>query len=189
MKNFLHQKGDNEAAMQAVKDARAISPKDVSLILTEADLYNKIGDEERFATLMEEAIAQDPNNAILYYNLGVVNGNKGNRDTAISYYKKAIELDPDYEVSYLNLASVILEGESDIVEEMNSLGTSASENRKYDNLKQQREGLFLEAIPFLEKLVSINPKNLDAMTTLKNIYGTIGDSANFKKYRNMIDNL
>ena len=183
------QKGDNEAAMQAVKDARAMSPKDVGLILTEADLYNKIGDEARFAMLMEEAIAQDPNNAVLYYNLGVVNGNKGNREASISYYKKAIELDPSYEATYLNLASVILEGEADIVEEMNALGNSASENRKYDALKQKREGLFLEAVPYLEKLVSLNPKNADALTTLKNIFGTIGDTANFKKYRDMLNDL
>lgn len=182
-------KGDNEAAMQAVKDARSMSPKDVGLILTEADLYNKIGDEARFASLMEEAIAQDPNNAILYYNLGVVNGNKGNREASISYYKKAIEMDPNYEATYLNLASVILEGEAEIVEEMNTLGTSASDNRKYDALKQEREGLFLEAVPYLETLVSINPNNADALTTLKNIFGTIGDTANFKKYRDMLDSL
>ena len=183
------QKGDNEAAMQAVKDARSMSPKDVGLILTEADLYNKIGDEARFASLMEEAIAQDPNNAVLYYNLGVVNGNKGNREASISYYKKAIELDPNYEATYLNLASVILEGEAEIVEEMNTLGTSASDNRKYDALKQKREGLFLEAVPYLETLITINPNNADALTTLKNIFGTIGDTANFKKYRDMLDSL
>ena len=183
------QKGDNEAAMQAVKDARSISPKDVGLILTEADLYNKIGDEVRFASLMQEAIAQDPNNAVLYYNLGVVNSNKGNRETSISYYKKAIELDPNYEATYLNLASVILEGEAEIVEQMNALGNSASENRKYDVLKQKREGLFLEAVPYLETLVSINPKNADALTTLKNIFGTIGDTTNFKKYRDLLDSL
>jgi hypothetical protein len=41
----------------------------------------------------------------------------------------------------------------------------------------------------LETLVSINPKNTDALTTLKNIFGTIGDTANFKKYRDILDNL
>ena len=183
------QKGDNEAAMQAIKDARSMSPKDVGLILTEADLYNQIGDEARFASLMEEAIAQDPNNAVLYYNLGVVNGNKGNREASISYYKKAIELDPTYEATYLNLASVILDGEADIVEEMNALGNSAAENRKYDALKQKRKSLFIEAVPYLETLVSINPNNADAIITLKNIFGTIGDTANFKKYRDMLESL
>ena len=181
--------GDNDAAMASIKDARKISPKDVGLILTEADLYIKLGDEKRFSTLMQEAIAQDPTNALLYYNLGVVNGNEGNRDKAIDYYQKAIELDPSYEATYLNLASVILEGEAAIVEQMNSLGTSASDNRKYDALKSQREGLFLEAVPYLEQLVKINPNSVEALTTLKNIFGTIGDTANFKKYRDMLEAL
>lgn len=182
-------KGDNAAAMAAVKDARKLSPKDVGLILTEADLYIKLGDESRFGILMQEAIAQDPNNAILYYNLGVVNGNQGNREQALEYYKKAIDLDPNYEPTYLNLASIILEGEADIVEQMNSLGTSAADNRKYDALKSKREQLFLEAVPILEKLVTINSNNVEALTTLKNIFGTIGDTANFKKYRDMLESL
>ncbi|NCG05143.1 MAG: tetratricopeptide repeat protein [Bacteroidetes bacterium] len=181
--------GDNDAAMASVKDARKLSPKDVGLILTEADLYIKLGDEARFGALMQEAIAQDPTNAMLYYNLGVVNGNEGKRDKAIEYYKKAIELDPTYEASYLNLSSVILEGESSIVEEMNGLGTSAADNRKYDVLKAKREALFLEAAPYLEQLVKISPNNADALTTLKNIFGTIGDTANFKKYRDMLEAL
>ena len=181
--------GDNDAAMASVKDARKLSPKDVGLILTEADLYIKLGDEVRFGALMQEAIAQDPTNAMLYYNLGVVNGNEGKRDKAIEYYKKAIELDPTYEASYLNLSSVILEGESSIIEEMNNLGTSAADNRKYDALKAKREALFLEAAPYLEQLVKINPNNADALTTLKNIFDTIGDTANFKKYRDMLEAL
>ena len=175
--------------MAAVKDARKLSPKDIGLILTEADLYIKLGDQVRFASLMQEAIEQDPNNAILYYNLGVVNANEGNRDAAIDYYKKSIELDSSYEASYLNIASVILEGESAIVDEMNSLGTSNADNRKYDLLKAKREGLFLDAVPYLEKLISINPKSVEALTTLKNIYGTIGNTAKFKQYREMLDSL
>lgn len=181
--------GNNDKAMAAVKDARKLSPKDIGLILTEADLYIKLGDQVRFASLMQEAIEQDPNNAILYYNLGVVNANEGNRDAAIDYYKKSIELDSSYEASYLNIASVILEGESAIVDEMNSLGTSNADNRKYDLLKAKREGLFLDAVPYLEKLISINPKSVEALTTLKNIYGTIGNTAKFKQYRDMLDSL
>lgn len=182
-------KGDNEAAMAAIKDARSLSPKDINLILTEADLYIKLGDEARFSALMEEAIEQDPNNAILYYNLGVVNTNQGNREAALDYYKKALSLDPSYEATYLNLASLILDGEAAIVKQMNSLGTSAADNRKYDQLKSKREGLFLEAAPYLEKLIEVNPNNKDAITTLKNIYGTIGDTAKFKKYRDLLEAL
>lgn len=72
---------------------------------------------------------------------------------------------------------------------MNSLGTSAADNRKYDELKAKREALYLDAVPYLEELVKINPKNKDALTTLKNIFGTIGDTANFKKYRDQLESL
>lgn len=84
--------GDNEAAMTAVKEARKLSPKDVGLILTEADLYIKLGDEARFGNLMQEAIAQDPNNAVLYYNLGVVNGNQGKEKPLSTTIKKLLNL-------------------------------------------------------------------------------------------------
>ena len=177
--------GFNDLAMDFLKFARKLSPKDVGLILTEADLYLKLGDEARFGALMQEAIVLDPNNAMLYYNLGVVNGNAGKRDEAIAYYKMAIELDPTYEASYLNISSVILEGESSIVKQMNNLGTSAAENRKYDQLKAKREGLFLEAVLYLEQLVKINPNNADVLTTLENIYRTIGDVQNYKRINRM----
>ena len=177
--------GFNDLAMDFMKLARKLSPKDIGLILTEADLYIKLGDEARFASLMKEAIAQDPNNAILYYNLGVVNDNKGNQRASIAYYKKAIILDPTYEASYLNLASVILKGEAGIVNEMNALGNSAAEDRKYDALKQKRKSLFLEAVPYLEQLVKINPNNADALITLENIYSAIEDVQNYRRIRRM----
>jgi hypothetical protein len=56
-------------------------------------------------------------------------------------------------------------------------------------LQKQREGLFLEAVPVLEILTEIDPSNVEALTTLKNIFGTIGDSANFKKMKEKIEAL
>lgn len=183
------QQGKNDMAFDAIKEAREVNPTDVGLILTEADLYIKLGDRTRFAELMEEAIAQDPNNALLYFNLGVINADQGNRDEARSYYERTIELDPNYEATYLNLAALILDGESAIVDQMNALGTSRADNIKYDKLKAQREDLFLEAVPVLEKLIAINPSHTEALTTLKNIYGTIGDTANFMKTKGILENL
>ena len=77
---------------------------------------------------MAEAIQKDPNNPILYYNLGVVSGELGEKEVAESYYKKSIELDPNNENSYLNLVALILDGEQEIVNEMNNLGTSRADN-------------------------------------------------------------
>ena len=109
------------------------------MILTEANIYIELDEKEKFGQLMSEAISMDPNNGNLYYNLGVVTRDLGNLSLAREYYEKAIELDPNLENAYLNLVSLILEGESAIVEEMNSLGTSNAENRRYDLLKRKEK--------------------------------------------------
>ncbi len=177
------QLGDNKKAMAAVKDARVENPKDLDLILTEANLYIQLEENDLFESLMKEAIEQDPNNATLYFNLGVVNAQKGMKDNAIEYYEKAIEIDPQYESGYLNLVSIILEGESLIVDEMNSLGNSKVDNARYEILKTDRENLYRECIPILEKLIEINNQNLEAIKTLMNIYGTLGDNEGFMKMK------
>ena len=129
---------------------------------------------------MELAITKEPENGILYYNLGVISGEQGEIDDAINYYQKAISLKPDYEDAYLNLVSEILKGEKSIIDEMNNLGTSRSDNLRYDELKVKREDLYKKCIPFLEDLIGISPKNLSALNTLKNIYGVIGDNDGFR---------
>ena len=142
----------NDLAIDAIQDARAVNPLDVGLILTEANLYIQLGDKQKFADLMKEAIEKDPNNHILYFNLGVITAEQGDRAKARSYYERAIELDPSYAASYLNLAALILDGEPELVEKMNSLGNSRADNIKYEQLQKQREGLLLEAVPVLENL-------------------------------------
>ena len=176
------QLGKNELAVSAIKKAREVNPEDINLLLSEADLYIKLGDKVKFKSLMEEAIKKDPNNANLYYNLGVIYGEQGDIDEAINYYKKSLELDPNYSASYLNLVGLILEGESALVEKMNELATSTkrSDYEKYDQLKAEREDLYNSCLPYLEKLIEIDPGNLEALKTAKNIYYTVGDNQKFK---------
>ena len=179
----------NDLAIGAIKDARAANPLDVGLILTEANLYIQLGDKQKFADLMKEAIERDPNNHILYFNLGVITSEQGDRNKARFYYEKAIELDPSYASSYLNLAALILDGEPELVEKMNSLGNSRADNIKYEQLQKQREELFLEAVPVLENLTEIDPTNVEALTTMKNIFGTIGDVAKFNEMKEKLEAL
>jgi len=185
------QQGKNDVAIEAIQEARSIQPDDTSLILNEADLYIRISNNsdneserdlyrKKFKKLMELAITKDPENGILYYNLGVISSEQGENDSALEYYKKAIEFKPDYVDAYLNLVAVILDGEQSIVDEMNNLGTSKKDNIRYDELKVERENLYKECIPFLEKLIEVSPTNIDALNTLKNIYGVLGENEKFK---------
>ena len=180
--------GQNDKALAAIETARASNPDDVSLIITAANIYFELDDKEAFRIAMSEAIEKEPNNPLLYYNLGVISAELGEEDVAISYYKKSIDLDPNSENSYLNLVALILNGEQEIVDEMNSLGTSRSDNLRYDELKLLRENLYLECIPILKDLIAVN-NNIEAVRTLMNIYGTIGDNTGFTEMKNLLSEL
>jgi tetratricopeptide (TPR) repeat protein len=178
--------GKTDKALEAVKEARLANPEDLNLILTAAEIYIELGEKEKFKELISQAIEKDPNNAILYFNLGVVNNDLGDSESARGFYEKAIELDPSYETAYFNLTSLILSGESAIVDEMNSLGTSRADNARYDTLKSNRQALYLECVPFLNKLIDLN-KNVEAIQTLMNIYGTIGDNEGYMKMKKLLE--
>ena len=132
---------------------------------------------------MEMAIEMDPTNGILYYNLGVIYAEQGELKLSKEKYQKAIELIPDYLDAYLNLVSIILEDEVAIVEEMNNLGNSKKDNLRYDELKNDRENLYRECVPLLEELLKVSPENIDALNTLKNIYGVLGENEAFMQVK------
>ena len=184
---IYNQLGQKDNAIKAVKDARSANPGDVGLILTEANIYIELGERERYQELIIEALEQDPNNAVLYFNLGVVNSETGDKIKSREFYEKAIELDPKMENAYLNLVALILEDESSIVDQMNSLGTSRADNAKYDELKAKREQLYLECVPVLKSLIALDESNLEAVKTLRNIYGTIGDNEGFMAMKAIVD--
>ncbi len=184
---IFNQLGQKDKAMEAVQDARKANPGDVGLILTEANIYIELGEKQRYKELITEAIEQDPNNAVLYFNLGVVNNEQGDSASARGFYEKAIELDPSMENAYLNLVALILENESTVVEQMNSLGNSRADNMKYDELKKERETLYKECVPVLKQLIALDDSNLEAVQTLRNIYGTIGDNEGFMEMKAIME--
>ncbi len=163
---LLQKQGKTDEAIAAMSAARKANPKDLNLILNEAQLYSDMDRMDKFGSLMQEAITLDPNNTDLYFNLGVVNANEGRTEEAKKYYEKAIELKPDYADAYMNLAVVVLDKDKAIVEEMNK---NLSNNKKYDELALQQKEVYKEALPYLEKANSLD-QNINTVKTLMNIY-------------------
>jgi tetratricopeptide (TPR) repeat protein len=130
--------------------------------------------------VIEEVLQKSPNDADLYYNLGVIAGTSKNEAEAEKYYLKAIELNPKYSNAYLNLAILKLDVDVKIVEEMNTLGNSAKDNKRYDELKGEREKVFRVALPYLEKVVELEPGNIEAKQTLLNVYTSLDMTDKYK---------
>lgn len=175
------QKGDVPAAKKSIVDARKLNPDDTSLILAEADLYLKTEDFEMYKKLISEAVVKNPKDADLFYNLGVISAkSKDGQAEAEKNYLKAIEINPQYKNAYMNLAVLKLEGESKIVEQMNKLGTTPADNKKYDVLKAKREGLYKSALPYLEKAEELFVGDADVKATLLNVYNALDMTEKYK---------
>ncbi|MDQ6469495.1 tetratricopeptide repeat protein [Flavobacterium sp. LHD-80] len=177
---ILVQKGKTEEAKKAIADARKTNPDDTSLILTEANLYLETKDFETYKKLVNEALEKDPNNADLIFNLGVISAGAKNTADAEKYYAKAIEIKPDYVNAYINIAALKLEAEKPIIDEMNKLGTSAKDMKRYDVLKAQRESVFKSVIPYLKKANELDPQNDDVKKTLLGVYSALEMTAEAK---------
>ncbi|GAA4304507.1 tetratricopeptide repeat protein [Aestuariibaculum suncheonense] len=180
-------KGDNEKAIEAMAAAKAESPNDVNLILTEANVHYKMGNTEKFKALLEQATKMDPSNPELQYNLGVIASESGENEQAKGYYEKTIELDPNYVNAYINLSALVLSKEEGIIKEMNGLGSSKKDDLRYDELRQQRQDLYREAVPYLEKALTIDGENVNAAKTLMNIYSILGETAKKDEMKAKVD--
>ena len=181
--------GNTEAAIVAIQDARVSEPTNIDLILTEANLYLKLGKKDKFKALMEEAIKQDPTNSTLFFNLGVIAAEQGDNVSAKKYYQKSLDLNPVDVNSNFNMAALILKEETVVVDQMNSLGTSAADNKKYDALQEKRNSIYKQAIPFLEKILTVDAKNESAAQSLKNMYSVLGETDKFKAMKALLESL
>lgn len=170
---ILLELGKSDEAKQALKEARVESPEDVGLIISESNIYLKENDMVSYKKLISVALEKNPNNVDLVFNLGVISYNNKELADAEKYYLKAIEIDPKYGNAYLNLAILKLDAEKILIDKMNKLGTSAPEMKKYDVLKKQREDVYKSAIPYLKKVVELDPQNVEAIKTLIGVYNAI----------------
>ena len=178
-----------EKSIEYLERAKLIDSNDINLILLESNVRWEMGQVDQYQRLISKALEIEPNNVDLIFNLGVVNADKGNFDDAITYYNKAIEIDSAYTKAYLNAAALILDREGPMIEEMNSLGTSTADYNRYDELKIERENLYKNAIPYLEKVFELESDNLNAARTLRNIFSALDETESYNKYKVIVAEL
>lgn len=173
------QKGEIEKAKDAMSSARKANPDDTSLIIAEAELYLKTKDMAKYKELITEAAAKNPNDALLFYNLGVVS-TEADPAGAEAYYKKALAINPDYVDALVGIGALQLNGEKQIVEEMNKLGTTAKDNARFDVLKKKKDGMYNTAIPYFEKAHKLKPDDQYVISVLAGLYQALERTADYK---------
>lgn len=173
-------------ALEVIAEGRAEFPKSYSLLIDEANIYYREGDNAKFKERLEEAIKLNPKEPTLYYNVGVMNMGQEKIDEAIEYFKKAIELKPDYADAYNNIGAAIIDKTKPIIEEMNK---SLSDFEKYDRLQAQQFEIYKEAIPFYEKAYELDGSNISVIQTLMGLYENLDMTEKLEKIRAVYEDL
>ena len=58
---------------------------------------------------------------------------------------------------------------------------------KYEELKKEREGLYKECVPILQKLVELDNGNQEAVKTLMNIYYTLDNMEGYAEMKKLLE--
>ncbi|MBT8257244.1 MAG: tetratricopeptide repeat protein [Bacteroidia bacterium] len=183
------EKDETDKALKAIDDAKKSNPDDFNLILSEANVRYKLGELDKYKELITKALELEPNNVDLLFNLGVVAADNDDTEEAKKYYDLAISADETYVRAYMNTAALLLGQEQGIIDEMNGLGTSAADDKKYEELQESRMDLYKSAVPYLEKVMEFESDNINAARTLMNIYSVLGDTPNFKALKAKVDEM
>ncbi len=178
---------NNEKAIELMDEAKAENPDDVMLLQAEADMYYRMDDKEKYNEIMQEVLEKSPDDPAIYYNLGVTTADLGDTEGAIEYYEKALELDPEMDEARMNIVVAILAKERELIDEMNELGMSADDQKKYEELEEERMEIYEEVMPYLEDVIEHDPQNVEAIRTAMNIYSATGNDEKAAEMKAMLE--
>ena len=165
----LKQSGDTVQAKKTIDEGLAKYPKDANLLVEKINFYLEGGKYTDALVYVNNLLEVEPKNDGALFIKGLAYDKIGNQDSVIYYYSKAIEVNPKSTNSFINLAAVYVNRAKDINLEMNKLGNSAADIKKYDDLKGKIKLLYLQAKPFLEKAKTLDPNDAQVGRTLTQI--------------------
>ncbi len=161
--------GDLDGQLIAIKNAREAIPQSKNIILKEVNYYISIRDNKLLLQSLDNAVGEDPKNPVLHFVLGSTYSNLGNLDKAKSSYITALDIDPSYVDACNNLAAIYLDEANVFIEKKNTLPINASQ-KQYNNLSNKIKNLREQALPYLEKVLLLQPTDNVIIETLKQIY-------------------
>lgn len=170
----------NDEALAIIEKGLAKYPNNAKLKEYQGSALYATGNTDKFLTNLKEQLAKNPNDATNWYNLGVLQSKTaGGEADAIASFQKAIQFAVNNPTltnnAYQNLVYTSLGDDAKAVESINALRKSNPDEAT--KLIEARKERFNKALPYAEKWYQSSPESLDAVTTLREIYGITKNQA------------
>ncbi len=180
----LEKLNKKDEELTVIQEGRKDFPDDVFIRNKELNYYISAGKDDEIVKKLEEAAAKDPNNAEIQFNiattyLGMASPKDGKKTAGTADYyaksedafNKALKLSPDNPSFNYNFGALYFNQATDVNNQMNAItGSSDADQKKYDNLKAQRDALFAKASPYFEKAKNTYGSQKDLKADEKNTY-------------------
>ncbi|XZF15540.1 tetratricopeptide repeat protein [Chitinophagaceae bacterium MMS25-I14] len=217
----IYGKQNKEQQMQAaIAEGRKAFPDNTNLRNQELNQYIKSGKQDELVKKLEDAAAVEKDGktkAEYLYNIGNsymnmafpkdANGKDMTKPAnykelvakAESNYQQALALNADKVDYQYNEGVLYYNQATELNNQMNALGTTAADQKKYDALKADRDGMFKKAVPYLEKaynMLDANSASLSAddkftyqssMIALREIYARTSQKDKVDAMKKKID--
>ncbi|OUU19309.1 MAG: hypothetical protein CBC05_00200 [Crocinitomicaceae bacterium TMED45] len=176
--NLYRENGREAEALETLAEARALYPREQSLIIEELNIYLTNEEFDKAKENLALAAEQDPTNEILWFSLGSVLDNLGNAEEAIEAYKKALEIKADYFDANYNLGALYFNQAVQGINAANDMWKprmTKAESEAQKQMENDAKSLFETAKPYLEAAHATDANDLETMRSLRDIYARTGD--------------
>lgn len=179
--------GQKEDAARVIEEAVARFPEEKSVYISASSVYLRMGANEKASGLLNTALAKWGDDASFQLFIGIAYENDKQYDKAEAAYLKALELKPDYAEAIYNTGAFYVNKGIRLKDEANAL--PLEEEAKYEELEAQSKDVFNKALPYLQKVIEAQPRNVNVMMTLRDVYMQLGQADKAKEWSEKIQAL
>jgi len=196
--NILNELGQLEKATATIAKGRELFPEDYAVLISEANIFLKTNQTEKALFNLETALAFENSNYSIYHSIGAmynmifIDTLKTEEERFSAYeksveaYKKVISLEPTYFDAVYNLGAIIFNKGVYFLERADALPFG---DKNYDNWKKTGDEFLVEALPFLEQALVLNPEDNSTLYSLKQIYSRTGEMDKYKVVNDKLQDL
>jgi len=177
--NVYQQKGDTIASVRIMNEAIAKYPDDQSILIQLFNYYFAMGKTVEAIAYLDKAISKEKDNPSLHLNKGFALDKLGRQEDAIKEYELSIKLKVDYADAYYNIGVIYFNKGVKQFDVANAV--PSNEQDKFEIEKKKADDEFAKAVPYLEKAVEYNPKDIYIKDQLKNLYYRLKMMDKFEK--------